>query len=63
MKEVLEIANKDKPNLVDLVEAVRDYLGQSAENIQCEDGFAKFVSIGAINHSMRVLQRAIEKSA
>ena len=61
MKKVLEIVHQENPNLVDLVEAVRDYLDQSAENIQCENGVGKFVSIGAVNHSMQVLRREIEK--
>ena len=62
MKKVLEIARQENPNLVDLVEEVLSYLGNSSEVIQCEEGSAKFVSMGAVNHSMRVLLRAVEKA-
>ena len=61
MKKVLEIAKQEDPNIADLVEEVWRYLTESAEVISCEDGDGKFVSLGAINHSMSVLQRTVEK--
>lgn len=63
MKKVLEISKQESPDLVELVEAVHLYLNDIAQVVTCEEGKGRFVSVGAINHSLSVLQKAVEKSS
>ncbi len=61
MKKILQSAKKEDVNLLSLADAIHEYLQDSSCAIACDDGDGRFVSMGAVNHSMRILTQAIEK--